>query len=435
MERPNVLYILADDLGWGDVGYHGSPIHTPNLDRLAGTGVELDAHYVCPVCTPTRASLLTGRHPGRFGRHVTCPSNAPALPDGYYTLASLFRDAGYATGLFGKWHLGSDPKFRPNVYGFDYSYGSLAGGVDPYTHRYKTGPHSKTWHRNGERLDARGHATDLITDEEIQWIESQPQPWFCYVPFTAVHTPVRAPEAWVDRYWDRAYDVDPDRDRSFKAYAGYTSHLDHSVGRLIETLKLLEQETNTIVIFASDNGGVTRNPSNDVAKYPGWHEDMPRTGCNAPLRGHKGQVYEGGVRTPAAMMWPSRLQRRVVRRPIQMVDWAPTFAALLGAQPPADSLWDGVNVWPLISGESDEPRERVMYWNLQHNRFAVREGDWKLIHRERNTGPETELYNIALDPLEERNVVADNPGVVARLMKRLAEQRALDDTSKRDDAP
>ncbi|MDE2725967.1 MAG: sulfatase-like hydrolase/transferase, partial [Gemmatimonadota bacterium] len=142
IEKPNILFILADDMGWGDVSYHGSHIRTPNIDRLAATGIELDQHYVCPMCTPTRTCLLTGRHPGRFGRHATVPSNAPVLPDGYETLASSFRNAGYETGLFGKWHLGSSPEYGPNQFGFNTAYGSLAGGVDPYNHRYKSGPFS-----------------------------------------------------------------------------------------------------------------------------------------------------------------------------------------------------------------------------------------------------------------------------------------------------
>lgn len=143
-EKPNVLIFLADDLGWNDVSYHGSPIRTPNIDRLVQSGVELDQHYVCPMCTPTRACLMTGRHPGRFGRHATVPSNPPVLPDGYETLAGALRNCGYDTGLFGKWHLGSDPKYSPNQFGFNHSYGSLAGGIDPYSHRYKEGPFSFT---------------------------------------------------------------------------------------------------------------------------------------------------------------------------------------------------------------------------------------------------------------------------------------------------
>ncbi len=277
------------------------PIRTPNIDRLAHHGIELDHHYVCPVCTPTRAAVVTGRHPGRFGRHATVPSNEPVLPDGYCTIGGMLREAGYATGLFGKWHLGSSPEFYPGQYGFDYSFGSLAGGIDPYTHRYKRGPHTYTWHRNVDLIEQQEHATDLIADEAIAWIQEQDGPWFCYVPWTAVHTPIRAPEAWIDRYSSRTYDVDPERDRSFKVYAGYASHKDHAVGRLVEALKCLDQVESTIVIFASDNGAVTTYPSQDTPKYPGRYDDMPRTGSNYPLRGHKAQLYEGGIRTPAAI--------------------------------------------------------------------------------------------------------------------------------------
>jgi len=435
VDRPNILYILVDDLGWGDVSYHGSPICTPNIDRLVQRGVELDYHYVNPVCTPTRVSLLTGRYPGRFGRHATVPSNPPVLPDGYYTLASMLRDAGYATGLFGKWHLGSDPQFYPGNYGFDHSYGSLAGGVDPYKHRYKRGPHTHTWHRNGELLRERGHATDLISDEAIRWIEAQEGPWFAYVPYTAVHTPIRAPESWIDRYWFHQHDYDPERDRSFKEYAAYGSHLDHAIGRLIETLKCLDQIHDTIVVFVSDNGASTANVSADTNLYPGWHEDMPRRGSNYPLRGTKGTVYEGGIRTPAAIMWQSHLPPGRLCAPIHIVDWMPTFAALLGRELPVDPRWDGTNVLSLITGKSTQSPDRSLYWNLVHSRFAVRDGDWKLIHRLREDRTETELYHIAQDPLEERDVAAAHPEVVARLMRLLAEHRRLDDTSRRPDAP
>ena len=200
MSSPNVLFILADDLGWGDLSCHGSEIRTPNIDRLMAQGIELGQHYVQPMCTPTRASFLTGRYPSRFGPHATVPSNRPVLPEGYQTLASVLRDGGYDTGLFGKWHLGSKPEFGPKQFGFNASYGSLAGGVDPYNHRYRYGEYSFTWHRNGERVDENGHVTDLLANEAIDWMESRTTPWFCYVPFTAVHVPVKAPQQWLDRY-------------------------------------------------------------------------------------------------------------------------------------------------------------------------------------------------------------------------------------------
>jgi arylsulfatase A-like enzyme len=345
----------------------------------------------------------------------------------------MLRNAGYATGLFGKWHLGSDPRFYPGNYGFDTSYGSLAGGVDPYHHHYKRGVHSTTWHRNGKLIHERGHATDLITEGALRWIVAQDQPWFCYVPYTAVHTPIRAPEPWIDRYWFGAYDYDPERERSFQEYAAYASHLDHAIGRLIEELKCLEQIHNTVVIFVSDNGASTKNVAADTNLYPGWHEDMPRRGSNDPLRGTKGTLYEGGIRTPAAIMWQSVLPPGKLTDAIHIVDWMPTFAALLGCEPPADPQWDGVDIWPLISGQMQHAPERPLYWNLVHERFAVRHRGWKLIRRERASRLETELYHIAADPLEERDLASTHPERVQALLSIWAAQREHDDSSKRSD--
>ncbi len=438
MAKPNVLYILADDLGWGDVSYHGSPIRTPNIDRLVRRGVEFTHHYVNPVCTPTRTSLLSGRFPGRFGRHATVPSNAPVLPDGYWTLGRLFQDAGYATGLFGKWHLGSHPRFYPGVYGFDHSYGSLAGGIDPYNHHYKRGTYTTTWHRDGkvaERLEP-GHVTDLLTDEAIRWIgEQEDKPWFCYLPYTAVHTPIVAPEEWLDRYAFERHDPDPVRDRAFKEYAAYTSHMDRAVGRVIEALKCLDQIHNTIVVFASDNGASTRSLTDDTNLYPGWHEDMPRNGSNYPLRGTKATCYEGGIRTPGAVMWQSVWEPRTLCEPLHIVDWMPTFAAMLGVDPPEDPCWDGTSILPLLEGTAEALPERPIYWNLTHSRFALRYEGWKLMRTEREWGVEEELYHLAEDPLEERDVARRNPELVARLGAMLDAQHLLDDAAKRPDAP
>lgn len=434
MEKPNVLFILVDDLGWGDVGYHGSDINTPNIDRLVEKGIELDQHYVCPVCTPTRASLLTGRFPGRFGKHATTPSNDPVLPDGYQTMGSLFKKAGYSTGLFGKWHLGSSPEYYPGNYGFDYSYGSLAGGVDPYSHRYKEGPYSHTWHRNGELIEENGHVTDLITEEAISWIKDKDQkeePWFCYVPFTAVHRPTKAPEEWINKYSDNKYDTDPVRDRSYKVYAGYTSHMDYSVGRFLETLKMINQLDNTIVVFASDNGAETTDKTGDTNLYPGRQERRPRTGSNYPLRGEKGQLYEGGIRTPGAISWPGHFKPGKVKEPIYIADWMPTFASLLDVEPETDPLWDGEDISQMIINNESVTKDKDIYWNLRHNRFAVRRGDWKLIVREDRN--ETELYNLKEDPLEEKECAADNPEKVKQLKKILKKQQESDNVSQRKD--
>ncbi|MFC1713589.1 sulfatase-like hydrolase/transferase [Candidatus Poribacteria bacterium] len=432
-EKPNVLFILADDLGWGDVSYHGSEIRTPNVDRLRDSGVELDQHYVCPVCTPTRASLLTGRHPGRFGRHATTPSNAPVLPDGYETLATSLRNCGYDTGLFGKWHLGSSPEYGPNEYGFNTGYGSLAGGVDPYNHRYKRGQFSMTWHRNGEPVEELGHVTDLIAREAVEWIESRKSPWFCYVPFTAVHTPIKAPQHWIDQYEFEKYDDDPVRDRSYKKYAAYASQMDYAVGQLIEAVTRRCECEDTIIVFSSDNGAQPGYSPVDLAKYPGWQEATPRLGSNLPLRGRKAQLYEGGIRTPTVISWPSVLEPRKLEHPMHIVDWMPTFTNLVGYTPKEDPQWDGVDIWPLINGEADSIKPRSIFWNFTGARFALREGDWKLITAEHMDPARSELYNIATDPYETHNAAKDEPDVTKEILNRIRQERKLDETSKRDD--
>ena len=432
-ERPNILFVLADDMGWGDVSYHGSDIRTPSIDRLVASGVELDQHYVCPMCTPTRVSLLTGRHPGRFGRHATVPSNAPVLPDGYETLATSLRNCGYDTALFGKWHLGSDPEYSPNQFGFNTAYGSLAGGVDPYSHRYKSGPHSVTWHRNGELVEERGHVTDLIAREAVAWIESRKNPWFCYVPFTAVHTPVKAPQAWIDTYCDRPYDSDPNRDRSFKIYAAYASQMDAAIGQFVEALARTGQRENTLIVFTSDNGSIPNDPLHDTDKYPGRHEEMPRLGSNLPLRGQKAQMYEGGIRTPSLINWPGVLTPRKLTHPLHMVDWMPTLTGRLGYTPETDPQWDGVDIWPLLAEEAYRIERKPIFWNFRGNVFGLREGDWKLITDAEMRPEGSELFHIGADPYETRDVAADNPERVHRLLETIAQERKLDDSSKRSD--
>ncbi len=434
MERPNILYILADDLGWGDVSLHGSPIRTPNIDRLACEGVELTQHYVCPMCTPTRASLLTGRHPSRFGAHATVPSNAPVFPDGYQTLAAVLRDAGYDTGLFGKWHLGSAPQFGPNRFGFNTSYGSLAGGIDPYNHRYKRGEFSVTWHRNGRLVEERGHVTDLIVREATGWIESCDGPWFCYVPFTAVHVPVKPTQEWLSRYYPENFDDDPLKDMSFKKYAAYTSHMDHGIGRLLETLERTCQRENTIIVFSSDNGAINDCPLHGTDKYPGWQEACPRLGSNAPFRGVKAQLYEGGIRTPTIVNWRGHLPARKMEHPVQVTDWMPALTTKVGAEPGRDPRYDGRDIWPLLTGEEAAPPPRRLFWNFRNDReLGVRYGDWKLIACGTEGSRKHELFNIADDPHERHELASEYPDKVKELAKMIEEERCLDNSSARED--
>ena len=432
VDKPNILFILADDLGWGDVSYHGSDIRTPAIDRLAESGIQLEQHYVCPMCTPTRVSFLTGRYPGRFGRRATTPSNPPVLPDNYETLATSLRNNGYDTGLFGKWHLGSSPQFGPNHFGFNTSYGSLAGGVDPYNHHYKRGEFSQTWHRNCQLIKQSGHVTDLITDEAIKWLVGREKPWFCYVPFTAVHVPIKAPQKWFDEYQFSTYDDDPLKDQSFKRYAAYTSQMDSAVGRLIEVLECLNQRDNTIIIFSSDNGAISSARLHSSDQYPGWQEEQPKLGSNKPFRGQKAQLYEGGIRTPTIINWRGKLSPSVCLQPLHIADWMPTLTNLADCKLNHDPKWDGVDIWPVIA-EGKKVDNRVLFWNFKGTQFCLRQGNWKLITTDDMSASDSQLYHIESDPYETTDLSLGRPEIVKQLLDQVTQQRKLDGISQRNE--
>ena len=432
VDKPNILFILADDLGWGDVSYHGSDIRTPAIDRLAESGIQLEQHYVCPMCTPTRVSFLTGRYPGRFGRRATTPSNPPVLPDNYETLATSLRNNGYDTGLFGKWHLGSSPQFGPNHFGFNTSYGSLAGGVDPYNHHYKRGEFSQTWHRNCQLIKQSGHVTDLITDEAIKWVAGREKPWFCYVPFTAVHVPIKAPQKWLDQYQFSTYDDDPLKDQSFKRYAAYTSQMDSAVGRLIEVLECLNQRDNTIIIFSSDNGAISSARLHSSDQYPGWQEEQPKLGSNKPFRGQKAQLYEGGIRTPTIINWRGKLSPSVCLQPLHIADWMPTLTNLADCKLNHDPKWDGVDIWPVIA-EGEKVDNRVLFWNFKGTQFCLRQGNWKLITTDGMSASDSQLYHIESDPYETTDLSLGRPEIVKQLLDQVTQQRKLDGISQRNE--
>ena len=432
VDKPNILFVLADDLGWGDVSYHGSDIRTPAIDRLAESGIQLEQHYVCPMCTPTRVSFLTGRYPGRFGRRATTPSNPPVLPDNYETLATSLRNNGYDTGLFGKWHLGSSPQFGPNHFGFNTSYGSLAGGVDPYNHHYKRGEFSQTWHRNCQLIKQSGHVTDLITDEAIKWLVGREKPWFCYVPFTAVHVPIKAPQKWLDQYQFSTYDDDPLKDQSFKRYAAYTSQMDSAVGRLIEVLECLNQRDNTIIIFSSDNGAISSARLHSSDQYPGWQEEQPKLGSNKPFRGQKAQLYEGGIRTPTIINWRGKLSPSVCLQPLHIADWMPTLTNLADCKLNHDPKWDGVDIWPVIA-EGEKVDNRVLFWNFKGTQFCLRQGNWKLIATDDMSASDSQLYHIESDPYETTDLSLGRPEIVKQLLDQVTQQRKLDGISQRNE--
>ncbi|MDP3070326.1 MAG: sulfatase-like hydrolase/transferase [Opitutaceae bacterium] len=426
--RPNIVFILADDLGWADVASHGGNAPTPHLDRLAREGLELGAHYVAPVCSPTRTAFMTGRFWSRFG--VTTPQNERALPWDTVTLPRALQSVGYDTCLTGKWHLGSRPDQGPQRFGFDHAYGSLAGGVTPYSHKYKQGPFTDTWHRNGTLFEETGHVTDLITAEAVRWIESRGvAPFFLYVPFTAVHLPVKEPADWLARV-PAAITGEVARH-----YAASIMHLDDAVGRIVAALDKTGRRQNTLVVFTSDNGGSTAE--NNDRTYPS--DDCPSgplPGNNRPWRGKKGDLYEGGTRVPTFVSWPGRVRPGRVEAPVHIADWMPTLAGLAGYRPAQDLKWDGADLSALLTAHTPPP-VRTLYgvapsWRAQ----AVWHGDWKLVVSQASAakakkqtasaaGTE-ELFNLAADPAETQNLAATQPEMLAQMRARLAAVAARD---------
>lgn len=418
-EKPNIIFIIADDLGWADVEFHGGNAPTPNLNRLVEEGAELRQHYVAPVCSPTRAGFLTGRYWSRFG--VTTPTNSLGLPRDTVTVASSLGKAGYETCLTGKWHLGSSPDEGPNHFGFDHSYGSLAGGVTPYSHFYKRGPWTTTWHRNEELIDEEGHVTDLLTDEAVEWIGSRGEiPFFLYVPFTAVHLPIREPKEWLDKV---PSDIEGPVPRQ---YAACIMHLDDSVRRIVNAVESAGKTDNTLIVFTSDNGGST-SENNDTKYPPDNCPDGQLPGNNAPLRGKKGDLYEGGTRVPTIARWPGKLEAGTeFEAPVHITDWMPTFCALAGSSVDGGELnWDGDNIWPALTGEAELPKRALYSAGTRFRSSALRLGNWKLIvsHGEKER---VELFNVAEDPKEETNLADEETEKVAELKEALAAESAAD---------
>lgn len=415
---PNIVFLIADDLGWKDVAFHGGNAPTPHLDRLATDGLELTQHYVAPVCSPTRAGLLTGRCWSRFG--ITTPTNGLALPTETVTLPRALKSQGYQTFLAGKWHLGSLPEWGPGHFGFDHSYGSLAGGISPWNHRYKKGQFSVTWHRNHELIEEPGHVTDLLTSEVVRWIRSrETAPFFLYVPFTAVHLPVKEPQEWLRRV-PKTISGDVPRH-----YAACIMHLDEAVGRIIQALKDKGVWQNTLLVFTSDNGGST--VENNDLKYP--DDNCPNgrlTGNNQPLRGGKGDVYEGGTRVPTLVSWPGRVKPGRVSSPVQITDWMPTFCSLAGYNPGHNLKWDGTSLIELLTNHTSLPPRPIYTAGPRWRSTSLRYGDWKLVTHSSGDQQRTELFNIAMDPGESDNLAGSHAEQVRSLLARLKVASAAD---------
>ena len=393
-KSPNILLILADDHGYGDISAHNGPsIQTPNIDRIASGGTRFTRFYAnSSVCSPSRASLMTGRYPDRVGVPGVIRTH-PENSWGHFrqdaiTLPSMLKQKDYHTSLIGKWHLGLETENHPGRRGFDRFHGFLGDMMDDY---YTHLRHGINYMRHGfDTIDARGHATDLFTEWSVDFIRAQaqsPQPFFLYLAYNAPHTPIQPPDEWVARVQEREPDISPQRAK----YIALVEHMDAGIGRVLDTLVETDQLSNTLVIYTSDNGGAM-----DVGAH------------NGPLRGQKGDMYEGGIRVPACAMWPGHIPEGHVTDGVALLmDVFPTVCEVAGV--PISHDIEGHSIWQTLQGEQQDFSERVLYWLRREGsqRFlglaqhAVRRGDIKLLHN--SPFEPMELYDLSSDPLETTN--------------------------------
>ena len=405
--RPNIIYVLADDLGWKDVGFHGSDIKTPNIDWLAQTGARLEQFYVEPMCTPTRAALMTGRYPLRYGLQtlVIPASMSYGLPTDEWLLPQALKAAGYTTALIGKWHLGhSERKFWPTARGFDYHYGALLGEIDYFTHKIKG---RTDWYRNGKVVEEQGYATTLLGDDAVRFIDRQnsTKPFFLYLAFTAAHTPFQAPQKYLDMYKNIS-------DQNRRAYAAIITAMDDEIGKVVQQLEKRGMRENTVIIFHSDNGG------NRSAHLGGETEVTgPLPADNGPYRGGKGDLYEGGTRVASLINWPGKIKPGINNQLMHVVDYYPTLVKLAGGSLDKSKTLDGVDMWQTLSEGAPSPRKEIVY-NIEIFRGAVREGDWKLFWRA-TLPSKVELFDLAQDPSEKNDVADQNAEKVRELRNRI----------------
>lgn len=406
-QKPNIVYILADDMGYADAGFNGGKeINTPHLDRLAKEGAILRSFYVQPLCSPTRASLMTGRYVAHTGVYSVVKPHAPwGLPLAERTLAQALKEAGYETALTGKWHLGEyQAAYRPTQRGFDHQYGLWFGMIDFFTHK-RDG--ELDWHRNDEPCKDEGYATHLIAKEACERIRKRdPQkPLFLYLPFNAVHTPMQVPESYSAPYTALK--------GNRKTYAGMLTAMDEAIGQVIATLEEQKMRDNTLIVFSSDNGGFA----------PGNITD------NGPLRAGKGTIFEGGVRVCAFATWPGKIPAgKVIDEPLHIIDWYPTLIQRAGGSLTQKLPIDGKDIWPVLTAEAKSPHDALLLSSTQPGLAAVRAGDWKLIHRQGaatkkkktpHDMPESQLYHLKDDLGESKNLAESQPQKVAELKKLL----------------
>jgi arylsulfatase A-like enzyme len=406
---PNVVLIITDDVGYGDIGSYGAPdIRTPHIDRLAKEGVRLTDFYAAPSCTPTRAALMTGRYQQRVRLEQPLPS-APAGGQGLAptgrSLPQLLKNTGYSTALFGKWHLGYRPEFQPNAHGFDQFFGFLSGFIDYYQHTGGDGKHDL--YENGEPSHVTGYMTDLITDRSVAFIEkSAKQPFFLEVAYNAAHWPFQVPDKPSVAPGNARFVQPTDEPTSTRQeYAAILERADQGVGKILDALKRVGVERNTLVIFTNDNGG----------------EWLSR---NAPLFHRKLTVWEGGIRVPAIMRWPARLPAGRVSAQVGItMDLTATVLAAANASVPGDARLEGIDLLPILEGRSPVV-ERTLFFRTARQR-AARMGDWKLLaDSAAGAGGPWLLFNLRQDIGERNDLARTRPDLVRQIRARLDEWEA-----------
>ena len=409
-ERPNVVLIVADDLGYGDLGCYGSEfVKTPRIDRLAVDGIRFtDFHTSGPMCTPTRVSILTGRYQQRFGSLFDGPLSGEkqrhlGLPESAQTIAELLKTRGYATGCFGKWHLGFRSPHLPTDQGFDEFRGLLAGDGDHHSHIDRYG--NEDWWENDRLAMETGYTADLLTQHAIRFIRQHHEtPFFVYLPHLAIHFPWQGPDDPPHRRKGQDYKADkwgqiPDRSNVRPHVTAMVESIDDSTGRIVDELKRLGLAKNTLLIFTSDNGG-----------YLNYGDDFHNISSNGPLRGQKGTLYEGGHRVPLIVSWPGRINPRETDSIVHSNDFLPTICSFAGVATDAIQS-DGFDLTELLLNRR-ELDSRTLYWRAGAE-WAVREGPWKLV---RETD-ELELFHLGRDPRERQNLVHEHPKVVNGLRR------------------
>jgi len=438
--RPNVIIFLADDLGWSDVGFHGEEtIETPSIDRLAREGVELHRFYTTPICSPTRAALMTGRDPMRLGvvYGVIMPWMTNGIHPAEHFMPESFRAAGYQTAIVGKWHLGhAQETYTPRARGFDHFYGHLHTEVGYFPPFANQG--GQDFQRNGVSIADEGYETFLLAKEASRWIKARDpeKPFFLYVPFIAPHTPLDAPEDLLEKYAEMDDDRKParsegtDRTRLYRklilrksarpVYAAVVDAMDQAVGRILDTLDEEQLAEDTIVLFFSDNGG---------AAYATGGAD------NVPLRGGKGETFEGGIRVVSVMRWPGKIESGSRMDSIMSVmDVFPTLVEAAGIEAKNDFDLDGRSLWPAIAEGKQISRDDLLYFASEtpiHGTFNLTafDDDWKLVQTIKqgllSADVSNWLFDLNDDPEERHNLAEAHPDVVVDLARRIHEWRMI----------